>query len=32
MPSFSNSDLKATKSFYAAKSDVSIPISCSNSF
>ena len=31
MPSFSTSDLEATKSFYAAKLDVSIPISCSNS-
>ena len=32
MPSFSTSDLEATKYFYAAKSDVSIPISCYNSF
>ena len=32
MSSLSTSAFKATKSFLAAKSDVSMPIACSNSF
>ena len=32
MCSLSISDFKATKSFLAAKSDVSTPLACSNSF